>query len=472
MKKGYIVLFIACCFAGLGVVCFFWPKDGFSVGEARLTMPSIAEVLEIDTTTIEYVNNDEAHQRFDEMLETLDSQHIAIDTLSNISIKKSTKKHKNKKTSQQRESKQEIVHSGIVDTIDAIYTTTLNLDSLMRGSDTTQIRVVYYGDSQIEGDRMTMIIRRHLQERYGGGGVGLIPLHQTIGMRTLYQYLEMSGTKQSADGGPKRYLVYGPKAMRRANNLYGVMGQVAIMDDSLVCGSEEAEVHVMPQGNRTDVESYFNQIRVWGTHPQIISLKDSTTRYTLHLSGKQEVYGISLETKTGVIVDNIPMRGCAGTIFTGINAQQLTDYYRQTNTRLIILQYGGNVMPYTRTQADVDRFVESMRYQIRYLHRCAPNVAILMVGPSDMMTKINGRRQSYPMLRPMDETLDKMCNEEGVYYWSIYRGMGGNGTMVQWMDRGLAGSDGVHFTKKGADKAGELLWEYMSNTQQNDQTAD
>ena len=49
------------------------------------------------------------------------------------------------------------------------------------------VRVVHYGDSQLEEDRMTMTLRRALQGRYGGKGVGLLPLHQTIPMRTVSQ---------------------------------------------------------------------------------------------------------------------------------------------------------------------------------------------------------------------------------------------------------------------------------------------
>ncbi|MEZ4721206.1 MAG: hypothetical protein R2813_04940 [Flavobacteriales bacterium] len=35
--------------------------------------------------------------------------------------------------------------------------------------------VMHYGDSQIEGDRMTSYIRDKLQKRFGGSGVGLLP---------------------------------------------------------------------------------------------------------------------------------------------------------------------------------------------------------------------------------------------------------------------------------------------------------
>ena len=44
-------------------------------------------------------------------------------------------------------------------------------DSLAAGK---QVRILFYGDSQIEGDRMTSLLRRELRENRGGTGPGLI----------------------------------------------------------------------------------------------------------------------------------------------------------------------------------------------------------------------------------------------------------------------------------------------------------
>jgi hypothetical protein len=37
------------------------------------------------------------------------------------------------------------------------------------------LRIVHFGDSQIEGDRISGFIRERLQSRFGGGGPGLVP---------------------------------------------------------------------------------------------------------------------------------------------------------------------------------------------------------------------------------------------------------------------------------------------------------
>jgi lysophospholipase L1-like esterase len=178
------------------------------------------------------------------------------------------------------------------------------------------------------------------------------------------------------------------------------------------------------------------------------------------------VYGISLETDKGVIVDNIPMRGCSGNIFTKIDSVQLSDFYRETNTRLIILQFGGNMIPQTENPSTIRGYVRStMRQQVRYLRACAPEAAILFIGPSDMSTNIDGQMTTYPLVPYMDQQFRKMAQEEGIAYWSMYDAMGGKDSMVRWVENGLAGSDYVHFTRAGANKIGKQLYHWLMSYQ-------
>jgi len=335
-------------------------------------------------------------------------------------------------------------------------------------ADTKQVRVVHYGDSQIEEDRITATLRRNLQGLYGGGGPGLLPLQQTIPTRTVKQALYIDDIRVTSKNGPQRYMVYGPKAQQRNSDMYGPLGQVALMDTLLRKGSDTLVMHIEPFGKLTSA-NYFNQVRILksdsidinGQNKSVLALPDSTKEYTLELTGQGEVYGVSFETRTGVIVDNVPMRGGSGNVFTKINAEQLSRFYRETNTKLIILQFGGNVMPWAESEERVRSYAYSMRKQIRYLQACAPEASILFIGPSDMTTVVDGEKGTYPMLPYMDEQLARACAAEGVAYWSLYQAMGGWNSMMEWHEKGLAASDGVHFMQSGANKAGNMLWKWL-----------
>ena len=320
-------------------------------------------------------------------------------------------------------------------------------------SGTRKIRVLHYGDSQIEEDRMTQQIRETLQGRFGGSGVGLMPLAQTIPSRTVKQELRMNDRFTLPANGPRGYLVYGPKRDQRSDGLYGVMGQVAVMNDSLVSGSETVTAICTPLDGRPR----YTQWQV---------LADSSVHYqfsgdTVQLSGRGNVYGLSQESETGVIVDNIPMRGCLGLVFTKIDESQLRSFYKRENVQLIILQFGGNAIPSNRNPGTIAGIVKGLREQVRHIRACAPEACILFIGPSDMLTQEEGEWQTYPMVPYMDRLLRKMALEENIAYFSLYRWMGGAGSMLHWQEIGLAGSDGVHFTRSGARKAGNAVANWL-----------
>ena len=317
------------------------------------------------------------------------------------------------------------------------------------------VRVLHYGDSQIEEDRITQQIREGLQARFGGRGVGLMPLAQTIPTNTVRQEIRMNGKVITPQQGPKRYLVYGPKKTQRKDHLYGVMGQVAVMADSLVSGSEDVIAMCKPQVP----SAHYDRWRVFADS----TIEWTTNGDTVHLTGRGFVYAISQETDTGVIVDNIPMRGCLGMVFTKMDSALIASFYQQENVQLIIMQFGGNAIPFNEKPETIRGFIKGYREQIRYLRQCAPQADILFIGPSDMMRMKDGVWQSYPMVAYMDKLLRKMCLEENIAYFSLNNWMGGAGSMLRWKENGLAGNDGIHFTRKGAKKAGQAISEWILN---------
>ena len=85
------------------------------------------------------------------------------------------------------------------------------------GSDRT-VRVVHYGDSQIELDRISQDLRQSLQERFGGSGTGLFPVLGNVPSASI---------SKSASGGFVHYTMYGDSTTQRAgHNRYGMLAQV------------------------------------------------------------------------------------------------------------------------------------------------------------------------------------------------------------------------------------------------------
>lgn len=428
----------------LASICAVYPEEGIALTEeTSLRFPSLSEMLEGDTTT------------------TAESLMSAEEMLA---LREQEMKH-------MQEGQQFIdyfmsnpgrIHfpSDSVGYFDEFYSALLM--ARRKG-----VRVVHYGDSQLEADRLSCVLRQTLQEEFGGGGNGWLPMVESLWSQTTNIYSAKT---------PVRYQIYGPATGRReGSNCYGPMGNVSMLDSTFVLS-----ISPKKQQGGPVAANYFNRITLLsgngsvrmsaqgqtasaggGSALQITSLnvKDSTTTVSISLSGRADIYGILLDNRTGVSVDNVPMRGCSGTIFTGMNAAQLRAYFEATNTQLIIMQFGGNSMPYIKTEKQVETYVEQLRKQVRHMKNLAPDAKIMWIGPSDMSTRINGKMQTYPMLRPMDQAICRMVNEEGCAYWSLFESMGGPGSMGRWANSSpaLAGNDYVHFTRLGAQKAGELL---------------
>lgn len=481
IKPFHIVLLMLCCFVAMGILCLVIPAKWY-IGEWEVRTPQLAHIFGIEIAEEDENKNEDEDENINEQENiNTDSLPPLEDTLYPVPVQMTLADTTFAvATTTTVTSSSEMVAPATVipeedDSTDMHQFLTAFYDALQSAS-TSTVRVVHYGDSQIEEDRISMQLRRALQSQYGGGGVGLIPLHQTIGTRTLWQATVMNGAVQTANGGPKRYLVYGPKSLRRSNSKYGPMGQVAVMDNALVAGSENISLQVRAGVKQSFSESYFNRVHIWKEgditasidkaieqEEDVFMLPDSTQSITIQLRGKGEIYGVSLETDYGVTVDNIPMRGCSGAILTSIASSELQHYFAETNTRLIILQYGGNIIPYTTTKRQVAQYVEKIRTQIQYLKYLAPHSSILFVGPSDMCERRDGELQTYKIIPVMDKAIKQMAIEEEIGYFSLYHSMGGKGSMIQWRKQGLAGGDYVHFTPKGAEKAGNLLATWILN---------
>lgn len=334
------------------------------------------------------------------------------------------------------------------------------------------LRVLHYGDSQIEQDRITSSLRGNWQSRFGGSGCGLVPAIQMV--QTPYM-------KQEYNGDLQRYLVYGLESDRASHKHYGPMAQFGRVEDS-------ARVILTPRHYRQPpFRNQASQIRVLVGNYQpgfqaVLHVGDAYLSKTLPDSsaalqvltwqleepvsvvdlsfwGHADIQAIALDGLSGVAVDNIPMRGCSGTIFTSIHRASLREAYDLLQPQLIILEFGGNYMPSIRTQTDIDQYMRYLAAQIRYLKSVAPQAAFLFIGPADMACAVDGQVQTYPMLEALIASLYQLCMDNEVAFWDMYRVMGGANTIIEWTKTQppLAATDYVHFSRQGADRIADLL---------------
>lgn len=336
------------------------------------------------------------------------------------------------------------------------------------------LRIVHYGDSQLEGDRITGPLRAALQKRFGGSGAGMFPAMNRVPSAAI---------DRTAVGDFTHYTMYGDSTTRRAgHNRYGVMAQVV-----QVAGSGTVTVKGRTTRSTRESVKRFSSITVlYGKPSDRFSVKVSSdslhptptvktsqggvtfarwdfgrsvAKATLKFSGSAEIYGISADGGAGVTVDNVPLRGCSGTIFTRISADLLRESYNLDDTQFIILQFGGNYMPMLRSTKVIESYQQKIEAQIKFFRRLAPQAPILFIGPSDMGKSVNGRVVTWPRLPELVDSLRATVLRNNAAYFDLYRMMGGENSMVQWVKHqpAYAGPDYIHFTPAGAQHVGDVL---------------
>ena len=232
MKSYHVLIFTACVMACLGALCWVLPER-VVLCDYTLQWPTFAEVMGEEVQEAEEIELSES--------ELSDSTQAVTDTTATHVVPAAP----------------------IIPTIpiDSITDSRIFLGAFYQSLTTTntrKVRIVHYGESQIEEDRMSSQIREVLQDRFGGAGVGLMPLAQTIPSRSVKQTLIMN-SKTITPQTLTRNIVYGPKRMQRSDGLYGAMGQVAFMNDSLVSGSEHLTLICTP----TDHRPRYTQVKLF-----------------------------------------------------------------------------------------------------------------------------------------------------------------------------------------------------------------
>ena len=339
----------------------------------------------------------------------------------------------------------------------------------------TTLRVAHYGDSQIEMDRISSDLRDALQERFGGIGTGMFPALSNVPSASIFK---------SASGGMVHYTMYGDTTTVRApHRRYGVMAQLTSLSGggtvSLRATTSKTAYErtksfsrvallVGRNSDRFTAKFISDTIRPEPTVLQKDTLGAVLLEWTLPhpvkkasvtLSGNAEIYGVMADGNGGVAVDNIPLRGCSGTIFTRIDKPSMQRSFAIDGTRLIILQFGGNFMPVASSDRAIEDYLGKIADQIRYFHEVAPKAKILFIGPSDMGKSVGGRIVTWPRLPQVVEGLKRTALENGAAFWDLYGVMGGENSMIRWVKHSpaYAGADYIHFTPAGAKLVGEAL---------------
>jgi len=344
-----------------------------------------------------------------------------------------------------------------------------------------QVRIMYYGDSQIEGDRITDWLRKELRNISGGTGPGL--LSPTM----LVPYTRSSYIRASSNWKKYNYLSYhsGEIKHRALGPMLG-MSRFTQPGDT-VKKIQQAWIKITPSAYADSLVKVYDRIRIfYGNldHPLVITVagkggiicRDTLQpvkgveqfvadinrpgEISIDMAGisSPDIYGISVESPGGIIVDNIASRGSAGLEFSLIDPQSLSGSWKMLDPDLLILHFGLNVV---RGERDDYLYYENAMYrQLDVIRKLLPGTPVLMIGVTDMAKMVGEEMHSYPNIPLIIEAQRNAAEKAGAMFWDSREAMGGKDAIVSWKnnDPPLAADDYAHLSYDGGNVlAGKLI---------------
>lgn len=459
MKPFRIFLFVALTLSALALLAWCFPTNGISIGSLTIRFPGLCEVL---------FPKKEQYADISDIVQSFPTNETNIFSSDNSIVKLDSVTPLDKEIMMQKVEKIQYSpkHPHALDVFFA---------KLYKQQHKTEIiRILHYGDSQIEGDRVTRYLRTQLQNRFGGQGKGQIGLASTSpvgGMNvTRSKFWDVHsiikphhkkgifyGTTMSFLKAPDTLILNDTHPFQVTINLNGNQPDKTI----LYCGSEGGNSSLqIYAGDSCIGTKYFSFPIVWERYSFFIPT--NTKKLTIKASSKILLYSVSFQGNEGIIVDNIPLRGSAGWNFADNTKEDLAAMFHTQDVKLLIMQFGVNAVP-EDPEEEIENFgfyQTALSKELRYLKSLDPELCILVIGISDRSRKVGNGYETNPNVLKIREAQRSAAFNTGCAYWDLFDAMGGENSMPSWVlhDPPLANSDFIHFNERGSQFIGELLY--------------
>lgn len=339
-------------------------------------------------------------------------------------------------------------------------------------SEDRMVRIAVFGDSFIEADIFTADLREMLQKKFGGCGVGFVTItSMTSGYRPTVRHTfggwSSHAVTDSIYFDKQKQGVSGHYFLPRAGAYVELRGQnkyASLLDTcqrasiffynkdtlqlSVRVNKDEAETHqIEPAGN-------LRQMQVDG--------RIGSVRWTVDRTDSTLFYGLAMDGKRGVVVDNFSLRGSSGLSLRSIPATMMKDFNKQRPYDLIILEYGLNVA--TERGRNYDDYQKGLLAAINHLKECFPQAGMLLlsVGDRDYKTE-NGDLRTMPGVKNLIRYQQNIAAESGIAFWNMFEAMGGEGSIAKMVHAkpSMANYDYTHINFRGGKHLADLLYQTL-----------
>lgn len=327
------------------------------------------------------------------------------------------------------------------------------------------LRCAMIGDSYIEGDILSGTIRRKLQDRFGGEGVGYVPM--TSAVAGFRRTVRISSTGFSAcdirhDRLDSLHTLPGEYFRAEAGANASFRGEKG--GAHTASWSRSRVVFIAPSDGTISTSfdgSEWNEHAVSASSSvQCIQVDGATSRFDIRCDVPGlVVFGAWLDTPAGCSFDCMSLRGYSGISHRGMSITTARSIAEWVDYDMIVVEYGMNAL--SSEQTDYTPYGSIMKRMLLRLKACYPNAVVIMLGVGDRGQKQGSEVGSLPTTAAIVSAQRKAAKEAGVLFWDMREAMGGEGAVIDWRDRGLVNADYIHLNHRGGEEMGKMFVESL-----------
>jgi lysophospholipase L1-like esterase len=331
-----------------------------------------------------------------------------------------------------------------------------------------QVNIVHIGDSHVQADFLTEVVRRNLQREFGNAGRGLIVPGRVAGTNEPTNFRSSSGEKWMSKRiiYTQQPLPIGIGGITLNTELAGARINIRMRDaltdysfnrvtlfyqkqpgsfNFSIQDTLNAELgHINPIAQ--DADEFVSSLNLPGLYNSI------SIQVTKHGEDQRfaTFYGVNLENgHAGILYHAIGVNGAKYTHYNA--ARYFVPQTKALRPDLFIISLGTNESvqhPYLDKN-----FFQQVTKLVESLSAMNPTAAFILVSPPDAFQK---KVKQNPGIERVRNEIVRYAVENGLAFWDMYKV---NGSAGDWRLQGLLRPDGIHFTKDGYVYQGNLFSE-------------
>ena len=325
-----------------------------------------------------------------------------------------------------------------------------------------QFIILHIGDSHMQPNNLSGMVRYSLQQKYGNSGRGLIfpyTLAKTNGPKDV-KFNSNVEWENAWIIKPHEFKIGLTGISIRSKSQEGTIKWKSGVD-SLVYPCSKGLLSFEIEGCKECFVIVNGRKKKYRTNSSIMD--------TIHFEMGLDSNSIEFSGGKFVLLDLIEKNSNPGILYhsTGVAGATFQSYVQNPyfenelglfNPDLIIISLGTNESVKTWNQT---KFESEVNAFLAILNSKLPFSKIILVLPNENYIMKNNQWILNERIDYIRSSLSSFANNKNVILYDQQKSMGGIGCMLLWETKGLVNKDHIHFLKKGYQEQGRLLFKFL-----------